>query len=675
MPTLTVHLVRITNLADEGFRDTADPYVKFELEQDNTFFDKDFGDQVSSKKKDENNPTYNEFFTFDIPTLENMELKIKVMDDDPGMDDKLGECKIKLEKLDLDPLPREVRRKIDDNLFSPDAYIILKLSYGEQAEDDDAEGLSHVGAAAYETLRTKHAEHHHQLWNVTSGKVVGDLHQTPKEAWPGHPVHPDGHDDWFPEIMADIISRTEVWCDVLSLGPPDGKFMDRFKEAVSKVAENAEGKEKPVIIRMMFGNIVGMPVNCNGIRHQLTDHLPPDANINLWVGAWRKGVSWNHAKIIAVDGKYLHTGGHNLWDGHYLSFDPVHDLSLEMEGNVAYDGHLFANKQWDFLESKHETFWGTIGEKMPDSMPQVSKTRVSVSNWPKEGPVASDEHPPAFTRARVAELAEDVEDTIPIITMGRYGALTDKDRPADDAFLAMLGSAQKIVRLALQDLGPVCIPGTKIALPGCVWPDAYLSTLARVLWERGVDVEIVLSNPGSIPGGLSPTEACYGNGWSCVDVAAEIIKRVKKQYPDAEDDDLRAKVSDNLRVCFIREERGNAWEDEMTMGMHAKHFIVDDVACYIGSQNLYVCDLAEWGVVVDDPDQTQKFMEEYWNPMWEHSFTGEDVDVDEVMDGLDIERDGEDPADIDDETKELMKQAEIASAGCGNSELYDAEDE
>ena len=61
-------------------------------------------------------------------------------------------------------------------------------------------------------------------------------------------------------------------------------------------------------------------------------------------------------------------------------------------------------------------------------------------------------------------------------------------------------------------LKQVCIPGTKIALPGCTWPHKYLDAMAKVLWEKGVDIEIVLSNPGSIPGGLSGTEACYGNG-------------------------------------------------------------------------------------------------------------------------------------------------------------------
>ena len=70
----------------------------------------------------------------------------------------------------------------------------------------------------------------------------------------------------------------------------------------------------------MFGNVVGQPVNCTKVIAELTEGLPENADekIKLWVGSWRKGVSWNHAKIIAVDGKYLWTGGHNFWDRHYL---------------------------------------------------------------------------------------------------------------------------------------------------------------------------------------------------------------------------------------------------------------------------------------------------------------------------------------------------------------------
>mmetsp|Transcript_10276 Transcript_10276/g.18539 ORF Transcript_10276/g.18539 Transcript_10276/m.18539 type:complete len:132 (-) Transcript_10276:146-541(-) len=131
MGILTVHLDRITNLADEDHIGQSDPYVKFELEQDNAFFDKDFGEMISTKKKDEQNPVYGEDFHFNIPTLNNMELTVKVMDDDIGRDESLGKCKIKLEDLDLSDEPQEIEKKVDNNIFSADAYIYLKLSYTE----------------------------------------------------------------------------------------------------------------------------------------------------------------------------------------------------------------------------------------------------------------------------------------------------------------------------------------------------------------------------------------------------------------------------------------------------------------------------------------------------------------------------------------------------------------
>merc|ERR1712194_206425 len=100
----------------------------------------------------------------------------------------------------------------------------------------------------------------------------------------------------------------------------------------------------------------------------------------------------------------------------------------------------------------------------------------------------------------------------------------------------MMGSAKQIIRFGLQDLGPVCVPKTKLPLPGLTWPEKTFEMLAKVLYERGVDVEIVVSNPGSIPNSLSFTEACYGNGWTCVDVAAEIIRKIRDNYPEAKDE-------------------------------------------------------------------------------------------------------------------------------------------
>jgi len=132
-------------------------------------------------------------------------------------------------------------------------------SSGEEVEDVDAVGLSHVAQAAYEVLRKHHNNEHHKAWDVTTGKVVGELHQTPKGLFSSKKEPPKGHSDWLPEKLGEIVSRTKCWCDIMSLGPPDGKFMDHIKAAIEKINERADPQD-PVVIRILFGNIIGMPV-------------------------------------------------------------------------------------------------------------------------------------------------------------------------------------------------------------------------------------------------------------------------------------------------------------------------------------------------------------------------------------------------------------------------------
>ena len=98
----------------------------------------------------------------------------------------------------------------------------------------------------------------------------------------------------------------------------------------------------------------------------------------------------------------------------------------------------------------------------------------------------------------------------------------------------------------------------------------------------------------------SEQDTPYGHGWDCVNAASEIIKAVQREHSSVDDTKLRAMIKDNLRICFIRHNGSSKYSDGNTIGLHSKHFIVDDRCCYIGSQNLYDCDLAEWGVVIDD---------------------------------------------------------------------------
>jgi hypothetical protein len=86
---------------------------------------------------------------------------------------------------------------------------------GEETTDPEAIGLSHDGQAAYEVLRKQHQDAHSVTWDVTMGKVVGEIDQTPKGVFglQGDPL--EGHSDWFPEKLAAIMTRTEHWCDAM----------------------------------------------------------------------------------------------------------------------------------------------------------------------------------------------------------------------------------------------------------------------------------------------------------------------------------------------------------------------------------------------------------------------------------------------------------------------------
>lgn len=88
-------------------------------------------------------------------------------------------------------------------------------------------------------------------------------------------------------------------------------------------------------------------------------------------------------------------------------------------------------------------------------------------------------------------------------------------------------------------------------------------------------------------------------------------------------------------------------------------------------------DLAEWGVVIDDKQQVQQMMDEYWNPMWEVSYRGIDVDVQAVLDGLEVDRSAPKSSDLSEEERRKMESQKFrynVIAPGNNSEYYEKVD-
>jgi len=562
--------------------------------------------------------------------------------------------------------------------------------------DGDAQGLSYVGLAVRRALKFRHWVQQGECWNITCGRVVGEVAQTPpRKYWGCEEILPEtSHSDGLPKRMCDVIKKAHIWVDIASLGPPDGKFRDMMNDAVRALAAKANESGRKITVRMLFGNIIGMPVDCWGVVDRLLQGVPPGSNIELWVGAWRKGLSWNHAKFIAVDGKHLFQGGHNLWDAHYLQTDPVRDVSMEADGLIARDAHKFANAMWQFIIAQDRR--RCLMKLLPGWMLWFADARIEIARWPR----SAEHHPPMYVpmiavfakgaaneeekdgqnqraslgrtfarRGALLETGSNAEPGVPMISCGRYGGLhhfSFTANPSDSAIAAMIGSAKTVIRMSLQDLGPFCLPlpgGMLQAIPGGIWPEEYLRELGLAIYDRGVDIDLVLSNPNAVPGNLNPLVANYGNGWLCTDVASEVIKAIKQHRPDASHDRLRQVMRDNLRVTYVRSKKQcDVWPDSgRAMGNHAKFFIVDDICYYLGSQNLYIANLAEWGVIVDDEAATRRVLHEYWKPMWEQSYTGEDCDVDLVMDGLHINRSGEEQKSATTEKLALMLRVQRRS--------------
>jgi hypothetical protein len=239
--------------------------------------------------------------------------------------------------------------------------------------------LSYIGQAAIDELEANHAAFRNTLWAQTSGKIVGEIQYTPRECWDSDHDPQDGHSDWLVDGMANLLQKTEFFCDFMSLSPPNGYFLKKIKEDLATVAtrskhnrsagnnnNNKQNHHHKIVVRFMFGNVVTVPVDCEAVLRELTSGIPTDSNLEIWVGAWRKSMCWNHAKIVAVDGKYLHTGGHNLWDDMCLQKDPIHDTSIQLEGKVATERAQFC--QWTvvlYSEGGELAITEVDGEQIP----------------------------------------------------------------------------------------------------------------------------------------------------------------------------------------------------------------------------------------------------------------------------------------------------------------------
>jgi phosphatidylserine/phosphatidylglycerophosphate/cardiolipin synthase-like enzyme len=407
---------------------------------------------------------------------------------------------------------------------------------------------------------------------------------------------PPGHSDRLVRLVRDLVASAERRVDIALLQPvPDGPFLDALRSALQTLAQ----RRRPVTVRVIVGQYPPDNVDVPAFYKALTDDLDT-TRIEVSVAAFRSCVaiedcdsySWNHAKIIAVDGRDALVGGHNLWARDYLIDQPVSDLSMRVHGPAAASAVRFIDRLWQYVCANLDT-----------------KDSIALAS-------SAGECPPPATLPAIA-----AGGGLPILAVGRLGAGITRDfaNQSDLARDLMLGAARHEIRIVQQDLG------FSMGRADTLFPDSTIDRLIDFLRQGQGDIYIVLSNFGA----KGNSGITYSNDVSLLTLArhlrGEVQRRVEAPDPLSRweirrgPDPVNSLLCDRVHLAPYRFGPDASWPRGVPIANHAKFWMIDGRTFYIGSDNMYPVNLQEFGYIVDDATAAQQIAEAYWTPVWKWS--------------------------------------------------------
>lgn len=401
-----------------------------------------------------------------------------------------------------------------------------------------------------------------------------------------------------------VIGSANSFVDITTLYPfPDGEFHSAIVKALKKLASSG----KHIKVRIVAGLPPGFQIAPTFITgsaseifpaqnyiNTLIKELEPISNNNLeiYVGVQRKIVtgflSWNHSKIIAVDGKQLIVGGQNFWNEDYLGKTPVNDLNVQIAGGAAFQAHKFADVVWE----------SACGFIRPDLRPVYWKRGFSDTRY--------------GCLAESLETAPNSTGNTSILGVGRTGEWPSLaaavignpifNTAGDFAFALALNASQSALYIAQQSL----------VLLGAGWHPAMEGIGAAIAGNQ--KVYIVVS-------GTNPSPAAYQG--HVEKVAEKIKKSTTAKLPDMSEADINKLLCKNLHLAELRFGPSKNWPNGKDFANHSKFFMIDNKAFYVGSENLYAGNnLMEYGTFIDNASAVATMRSQYWDPLWNYSKAG-----------------------------------------------------
>ncbi|GHI02022.1 phospholipase [Streptomyces cellostaticus] len=428
--------------------------------------------------------------------------------------------------------------------------------------------------------------------------------------------------------MTENISRATRTVDISSLAPfPDGAFQDAIVAGLKSSV--ALGHQLKVRVLVGAAPVYHMTVLPSKYRDDLRSKLGPAADaVTLDVASMttsKTAFSWNHSKLLVVDGETAVTGGINDWKGDYLdTAHPVTDVDLALTGPAAGTAGRYLDQLWTWTcrnrSNIARVWYATSGGA--DCMATMER-----DTNPRAVPATGD-----VPVIAVGGLGVGIEDADPASawhptlpdTSGTRCVIglhdnTNGDRdydtvnPEESALRSLISSATSHIEISQQDLNATCPP-----LPR--YDTRVYDALAAKL-AAGVKVRIVVSDPAN-------RGAVGSGGYSQIKSLSEIsdVLRSRLARITGDEGSATAALCSNLQLAAFRSSPGSRWADGHPYAQHHKLVSVDGSAFYIGSKNLYPAWLQDFGYIVESPGAARQLDAQLLSPQWTHSKESATID-------------------------------------------------
>lgn len=424
--------------------------------------------------------------------------------------------------------------------------------------------------------------------------------------------------------MTELVAGARLSVDIAELyqlsltdGGPEGGFLQAIVEGLRQ-GHQSHPNEQP-IVRVLIGKFPVGLYSADEFARELARRVGPWLKVQS--ASMRTGLtSWNHSKVLDVDGRAAMVGGMNYWASDYLdTAHPVNDVSMEVVGPAATQVSRYDDILWSWTCDHRRSIDVSLTlVNLPDCVKTVATQAplptgdvpvivlghlgngISVPGEPYDKESAVFQRPPLHGN-KCAFFQRDYSET-------NDSRAYEYRNPGEAAVRALIASARRSIFISQQDLLS-CLPKPLIATEA-KFDERLFAILANKIVAR-VPITIVLSSGG---GGA----AGYSNGWTVKDVA-KILKQAVEVDAHLPARQARTRLCEDVGLAAIRNGPRGTWADGKPFSNHAKLVAVDGQAFYIGSQNLYPGRLQELGMIVDDRAASRELEFTYLRPLWEWS--------------------------------------------------------